>query len=184
MPSTCCATGGLVWRETLQLLLPALLGVLVGVPSVRTLDENLIKGVLGVTLIAYALFALLKPALPPLHSTVWAYPVGFWRAVWVGRSIHPARRSSSVNPALAPQPRDQFRSTLQVIFLASSATVISAHALAGSYTAEVMQLVLVASPALAAGILLGAVLDRRLNQDRFRVIVLLLILATGVLLLV
>ncbi len=38
---------GLVWRETLQLLLPALLGVLVGVQLLRTFDENLDQGGVG-----------------------------------------------------------------------------------------------------------------------------------------
>ena len=173
---------GLVWRETLQLLLPALAGVLVGVLALRTLDENLIKGVLGVVLVAYALFALLKPALPPLHSTVWAYPVGFLAGCLGGAFNTPGPPVIVYGNARA-WPRDQFRSTLQVVFLASSATVIAAHMVTGSYTPEVARLVLVALPALAAGILLGAALDRRLNQDRFRVIVLGLILATGVLLL-
>jgi len=172
-----------VWRETLQLLLPALLGVLVGVQALRTLDEAIIKGVLGVMLIAYALFALLKPALPPLRSTTWAYPVGFLAGCLGGAFNTPGPPIVVYGNARA-WPRDQFRSTLQVVFLASSATVILAHAVAGNITADVLRLAAVALPALAAGILLGALLDQHLSHDRFRVVVLGLILATGVLLLV
>ena len=82
------------------------------------------------------------------------------------------------------RPRDQFRSTLQVIFLASSATVILAHAAAGNITAEVARMAAIALPALATGILLGAFIDRRMSHERFRTAVLALILATGVLMLV
>ena len=174
---------GLVWRETLQLLLPALLGVLVGVQALRALDETVIKRILGVTLIAYAMFSLFQPALPPLRSTIWAYPVGFLAGCLGGAFNTPGPPVIVYGNARA-WPRDQFRSTLQVVFLASSATVILAHAAAGNITADVLRLAAVALPALAAGILLGALLDRRLSHDRFRIIVLGLILATGVLLLV
>lgn len=174
---------GLVWRETLQLLLPALLGVLVGVYALRILDEGLIKGVLGIVLVAYALFALLKPALPPLKSTIWAYPVGFL-AGCLGGAFNTPGPPVIVYGNARVWPRDQFRSTLQVIFLASSATVILAHAAAGSITAEVARMAATALPALATGILLGAFIDRRTSHERFRTAVLALILATGVLMLV
>lgn len=174
---------GLVWRETLQLLLPALLGVLVGVQALRILDENMIKGVLGVVLVAYALFALLKPALPPLQSSAWAYPVGFLAGCFGGAFNTPGPPVIIYGNARV-WPRDQFRSTLQVIFLASSVTVIVAHAAAGNITADIVRMAAVALPALAAGILLGAFIDRRLNHDRFRTIVLGLILVSGVLMLV
>ncbi len=57
-------------------------------------------------------------------------------------------------------------------------------AAAGNITADVLRLAAIALPALAAGILLGALLDRRLSHERFRIVVLGLILATGVLLLI
>lgn len=174
---------GLVWRETLQLLLPALLGVLVGVQALRALDETVIKRILGVTLIAYAMFSLFQPALPPLRSTIWVYPVGFLAGCLGGAFNTPGPPIVVYGNARVWQ-RDQFRSTLQVVFLASSATVILAHAAAGNITADVLRLAAVALPALAAGILLGALLDRRLSHERFRIIVLGLILATGVLLLI
>ncbi|MCB0240250.1 MAG: sulfite exporter TauE/SafE family protein [Anaerolineae bacterium] len=174
---------GLVWRETLQLLLPALVGVLVGVQVLRTFDENLIKGVLGVVLIGYALFALFKPALPPLKSTVWAYPVGFL-AGCLGGAFNTPGPPIIVYGNARVWPRDQFRSTLQVIFLASSATVILAHAAAGNITADVARMAAIALPALLAGIALGAFIDRRMSHERFRTAVLVLIMATGVLMLV
>ena len=174
---------GLVWRETLQLLVPALVGVFVGVQALRVFDASLIKGVLGIVLIAYALYALLKPALPPLRSTVWAYPVGFLAGCLGGAFNTPGPPVIIYGNARA-WPRDQFRSTLQVIFLASSATVIVAHAAAGNITTDVVRMTAVALPALAAGILVGAIVDRRLNHDRVRTIVLGLILVSGVLMLV
>ena len=173
---------GLVWRETLQLLLPALVGVLVGVQALRTLDESLIKRVLGTLLIAYALYALLKPALPPLRSSALAYPVGFLAGCLGGAFNTPGPAVIVYGNARA-WPRNQFRSTLQVIFLASSATVILAHVAAGNITANVARMAAVALPALAAGILLGAIVDRRLNHDHFRNVVLGLILVSGVLML-
>lgn len=174
---------GLEWREALKLLIPALLGVPLGVLALRTLDESLIKGFLGVILVAYALFALFNPQMPQLRSTVWAYPVGFL-AGCLGGAFNTPGPPVIVYGNARVWPRDQFRSTLQVIFLASSATVILAHAAAGNITADVARMAAIALPALLAGIVLGAYIDRRTNQERFRTAVLGLILATGVLLLV
>ncbi len=135
-------------------------------------------------LIAYALFALLKPALPPLESTVWAYPVGFLAGCLGGAFNTPGPPVIVYGNARA-WPRDQFRSTLQVIFLASSATVITGSR-RGREASQRMWRAWLQSPCRRCWLVfvLGAYIDRRTNQERFRTAVLGLILATGVLLLV
>ena len=81
-------------------------------------------------------------------------------------------------------PRDQFRSTLQALFLFSSGLVIISHGLAGHLTRSILLSYALGVPFLLLGVLAGSRIDRRLNNERFRSLVIVMILATGVLLLV
>jgi hypothetical protein len=81
-------------------------------------------------------------------------------------------------------PRDLFRSTLQALFLFSSSLVIASHAVAGNLTRAVLTTYLLLVPALLLGVWAGAWVDRHISNQHFRILVLALIFATGVLLLI
>ncbi|MBK9232189.1 MAG: sulfite exporter TauE/SafE family protein [Anaerolineae bacterium] len=79
-------------------------------------------------------------------------------------------------------PRNEFRSILQALFLFSSALVIAStpwwrpsHRHGGTHY-------LIGLPALLLGVGLGAQVDRRLDHDRFRQVLNVMILLTGLVL--
>jgi uncharacterized membrane protein YfcA len=77
----------------LPLAAAAALGVPLGVWALNSLDEDLIKRVLGVVLIAYALYGVWKPHVRPRCAPICG-PTrsAFWPACWAAPSTRPVRR--------------------------------------------------------------------------------------------
>jgi hypothetical protein len=170
-------------RVLLPLAVAAALGVPFGVWVLGNLDEDIVKSVLGVLLIAYALYSLWRPSAAPLRSERWAYPAGFLAGV-LGGAFNTPGPPVIVYGNLRQWSRNLFRSTLQALFLFSSSLVILAHIAAGNLTAATIPTYLLLLPALLLGVWAGSLIDRRLNNERFRLLVITLILATGVLMLI
>lgn len=165
------------------LAVAAALGIPLGVWMLSSLDERLVKSTLGVVLVGYALYTLWRPQTAPLRADFWAYPAGFL-AGCLGGAFNTPGPPVIVYGNLKQWPRDLFRSTLQALFLVSSALVILSHAVAGNFSRPVLATYALLAPALLLGVWAGSRVDRRLNNERFRTLVAGLILATGVLLLV
>ncbi|HSN77361.1 MAG TPA: sulfite exporter TauE/SafE family protein [Anaerolineae bacterium] len=174
---------GFDWRVLLPLAIAAALGVPLGVWALGNLDEQVVKSVLGVVLIAYALYGVWKPQTAPLRSSLWAYQAGFLAGI-LGGAFNTPGPPVIIYGNLKQWPRDLFRSTLQALFLFSSSLVIASHAVAGNLTRPVLTTYLLLVPALLLGVWAGAYVDRHMSNERFRILVLALIFATGVLLLI
>jgi len=170
-------------RVVLPLAVAAALGVPFGVWALGNLDEHVVKTVLGVTLIAYGLYSLWRPHTAPLRSELWAYPAGFLAGV-LGGVFNTPGPPVIIYGNLRQWPRDLFRSTLQALFLFSSSLVILSHIATGNLTTATIPTYLLLVPALLLGVWAGARIDRRLSSERFRLLVIVLILATGVLMLI
>ena len=174
---------GLVLKEVARLAVAVAVGVPVGVWLFSSLDERIVEAVLGVVLIAYAAYMLLKSqAAPALQSNFWAYPVGFISGC-LGGAFNTPGPPVIVYGDLKRWPRNQFRSTLQALFLFSSGLVILSHGLAGHVTRSILLSFALCIPFLLLGVWAGSHIDRRLDNERFRILVVVMILATGVLLL-
>jgi uncharacterized membrane protein YfcA len=174
---------GLDWRVLLPLAVAAALGVPLGVWALGNLDEDLVKRVLGVVLIAYALYGAWRPQTAPLRASLWAFPAGFLAGV-LGGAFNTPGPPVIVYGNLKQWPRGLFRSTLQALFLFSSSLVIVSHAVAGNLTRATWLSYLLLVPALLLGVWAGAWVDRHISNRHFRILVLALIFATGVLLLI
>jgi uncharacterized protein len=170
-------------RVVLPLAMAAALGVPLGVWSLSNLDEELVKSVLGVILILYAVYNIWRPRTAPLRSELWAYPAGFL-AGCLGGAFNTPGPPVIVYGNLRQWPRNLFRSTLQAVFLFSSSLVILSHVAAGNLTRALLPTYVPLTPALLLGVWVGSLVDRRLNHERFRTLVIVLIFASGVLLLV
>lgn len=170
-------------RVALPLAVAMALGVPLGVWSLGNLDEQIVKSVLAVVLIAYALYGAWRPQTAPLRSSLWAYPAGFLAGV-LGGAFNTPGPPVIVYGNLKQWPRDLFRSTLQALFLFSSSLVIASHAVAGNLTRATWLSYLLLVPALLLGVWAGAWMDRHISNQHFRILVLALIFATGVLLLI
>jgi uncharacterized membrane protein YfcA len=165
-------------RDLSRLLLPALIGIPLGVWLLAQVDSAAVTRVLGLILLAYAAFTLLGVALPPLRHPAWAWGIGFASGVLTG-AYNTGGPPVVVYAAAQRWPADRFRANLQFYFLLSSLLVVALHAVGGHLTPDVWQYALVALPALLVGQFIGARLCRRLDPDLFRKMVLIFLAVLG-----
>jgi uncharacterized membrane protein YfcA len=168
-----------VWR----LIVSAFVAIPLGVWALRQVEERIILTVLGVVLIIYALYALLKLKLPELQHPAWAYGFGF-----IAGLLNGAYNTSGPPIIIYGHCRgwspEEFKANLQGFFAVSGLWVIFNHAFNGNLTPFIWQQYLLSLIAIAIGLWLGLRLDRKIDQATFRKIVLVMIIILGVMILV
>ena len=168
----------LQFKSILGLLVSSVIAIPVGVFYLRQLDERIALFVLGLVIVVYALYALTGFHLPNLRHPAWAWSFGF-----VGGLLGGAYNTSGPPVVVYGNCRrwspQEFKSNLSGYFLLNSVMVVSTHWLSGNFTTVVTSRFLPALPALLLGFLLGQFMDRWLNPDLFRRIVLVLLIVLG-----
>ncbi len=168
--------------EVLRLGVASAAGVPLGIWVLSNASEDLVMRVLGSILVAYGAYALAQPEVGRELSRAWAYPAGFL-AGCLGGAYNTPGPPVIIYGSMRKWPRDEFRAVLQALFLVNASLVVASHALARHLTQQVFTYYLWTVPALLAGILLGSVVDRRIDQGQFRTIVLVMIVLLGLALL-
>ena len=170
-------------REVLRLGVASAAGIPVGIWVLANVDEHVVMRILGVVLVAYAVYSLLQPTVHRELSRGWVYPAGFLAGCFGGAYNTPGP-PVIVYGSMRQWPRDEFRAVLQALFFLNGVLVVSSHALAQHLSKQVLEYYLYAVPALVLGILVGSVVDRGIDSGRFRRIVMVMILVLGLALVV
>jgi uncharacterized membrane protein YfcA len=172
------------WRRLWPLLVGAVLGVPVGVSLLTWADPRNVRIAVGAILIAYSLYALLRPQLkiaaivPPAADMT----VGFLNGL-LGGLTGLAGIVITIWYNLRGLPKDVQRATFQpvaVVVFAMAALLLGAK---GTLTFETARLFALGLPFLFAGMWLGLKLFGRIDETTFRRIVLVLLFVSGVALL-
>jgi uncharacterized membrane protein YfcA len=165
-------------REVVRLTLASLLGVPAGVWALANVNEALILRLMGLILIAYTGYALLRPAASRLISPRWVYPAGFV-AGFLGGAYNTPAPPVIVYGALRGWPKEEYRAVLHGLFCFNGVLVVVSHAVAQHMTGEVLTSFLYTVPPLLLGVLFASRMDSRLNRDRFRKLVTVMTLLLG-----
>jgi uncharacterized membrane protein YfcA len=177
--------GALDWRKLWPFVLGAALGVPAGVSILTWANPAHVRMGVGAFLVLYSLYALLRPAIPPVKAGGAAADagIGFLNGV-LGGITGLAGILVTIWCGLRGWPKDVQRTVFQpvaVAIFAMSAFWIGAK---GAITPDTVKLFLFGLPALFAGTWLGLKLFSRLDEASFRKIVLVLLLASGTVLIV
>jgi uncharacterized membrane protein YfcA len=164
--------------EVLRLAAASVLGVLLGIWVLTAVNETLVERLLGLILAFYATYTLVRPSRAQPLSPRWVYPAGFL-AGCLGGAYNTPGPPVIVYGTLRKWPKDEFRAVLQALFFVNAVLVVASHAVTGHLTAQVLVFYLYALPALAAGILIGSRVDTKVDRDRFRTLVTVMILVLG-----
>ncbi|MBK6324779.1 MAG: sulfite exporter TauE/SafE family protein [Chloroflexi bacterium] len=165
-------------RAVTRLVAASLLGIPVGVLLLRRVDVGVITAVLGLLILLYALYALSGLRLPRLAHQAWGYGFGFVAGV-LGGAYNISGPPVIIYGNCRQWPPAEFKSNLQGFFVVSSYTVIAVHALSGNFSPAVWQNFLIALPAILLALFVGLRLDNHLNPERFRRIVLVVLVVLG-----
>jgi uncharacterized protein len=173
------------WSKLWPFMLGAALGVPIGVGILTWANPAHVRAGVGAFLVLYSLYALLRPAIPPVKAggAVADAVVGFLNGV-LGGLTGLAGILVTIWCGLRGWPKDVQRTVFQpvavTIFLMSALWIGAT----GAITADTIKMFLMGLPALLAGTWLGLKLFGRLNEAMFRRVVLALLLASGAVLLV
>ena len=168
----------LQFRSVLQISLASALTVPIGMAALSRLDERIALAILGLVVAGYALYALLSPRLPELRHPFWAYAAGL-SAGLLGGAYNTAGPPVVVYGHCQKWPPQEFKGNLQAFFLFNSSLLVLGHLWNGNITALVWHSYLSLLPAAGLGIVLGLSLDRIIQPEQFRRIVLYLLLVLG-----
>jgi uncharacterized membrane protein YfcA len=149
-----------------KLLLATICGLPLGLLLLRYGREEWIKAVLGILLLAFSVFSLVKPRTLPLKKDSWVWFFGFLAGVTGGSYGMNGPPLVIYGAAKSWSPR-QFRATLQAYFLPASLLGMVGYAFSGVWTKEVSFLFLATLPAVMIGLVLGNLLTRRMESARF-----------------
>ena len=173
------------WSKLWPFVLGAALGVPVGVLILTWANPAHVRAGVGALLVLYSLYALFRPAIAPVKAGGAAVDagVGFLNGV-TGGVTGLAGILVTIWCGLRGWPKEVQRTVFQPVAVATFAMSTLWIGASGAVTADTIKLFLIGLPALLAGTWLGLKLFGRLNETAFRKIVLVLLLASGVMLIV
>ncbi|MFC1878654.1 sulfite exporter TauE/SafE family protein [Chloroflexota bacterium] len=170
-------------RAVAPIALASIFGIPLGIWLLGGVEERIVLTILGVVIAGYALYALFRFRLPALHHPAWAWGAGLVAGI-LGGAYNTSGPPVILYGNCKDWPPAEFKSNLQGFFMVNSAFVSLSHALSGNLTPDVWAGYLWALPAMAVGILIGTSLDKYLDPERFRRLVLWLLVLMGIRLIV
>jgi uncharacterized membrane protein YfcA len=180
---------GIRWRADLdfheikRLGIWMALGVPLGIWGIFVMNETIVKVGLGALLVAYALFALLRPEKLPVISRRWAYPAGFFAGL-LGGAYNTSGPPLILYGSLRDWSHQRFRAVLQSLFGFAATIVVTGHIITGHYTQPVLKLAAYSVPGLLLAVLLGALLDQHIKPEHLKKWITIATLVLGVSLLI
>jgi uncharacterized protein len=181
--------GYAVWklRHSLNVgrLVPLIAGSAIGIPCgilvLQWMPPTYLRATIGVLLILFSLYNLLRPPLPTMKQAGRAADTGagFLNGV-VGGATGLAGIVIVIWSSLRGWQRDEQRAAFQPTGVATFLMVIVALGGTGIVTAEIIKLFALGLPALAIGTWLGWSLYGKLDEAKFRKAVLVLLLLSGI----
>ena len=173
------------WRRLAPLIIGAASGVPVGVVILGHADPHYLRRGVAVVLVVFSLYGLLRPAITPIKSGALAGDLGAGLLNGVlGGATGLAGILVIIWCQLRGWTKDQQRAVFQPVGVATFAMSTAWLGGQGSIPPEVILLFVVSLPVLLAGTWLGLKLYGRLDEVQFRKLVLILLLASGAVLLV
>jgi uncharacterized protein len=172
------------WQAVAPFIIGGALGVPAGTALLTTVDPKTLRLTMGVLLVIYSLYSLVRPALKPVQGGIPAdFGVGVANGL-IGGMTGLGGIAVTVWCQLRGGPKDAQRAIFQPVMFATFVMSAVSFAVARAYTAETMKLYALALPALIAGIWSGLRLYGKLDDAGFRKTILLLLLVAGVSLIV
>ena len=175
----------LSWRAAAPYVIGGVAGTPIGTALLTYVDPSAVRTGVGVLIVAYGILGLARPTFRPMQQTGRAagVTVGVFNGVLGGLT-------GLVGIVIAiwcqwrGWPKDIQRSVFQPVMLAAAVVGAASLGVAGAITVETMKLYLLGVPLLIAGLWTGFRLYGKLDDDAFRRIILVLLLASGLALIV
>jgi uncharacterized membrane protein YfcA len=167
------------WRKVGAIIAGCATGIPVGTMLLTRLDPDALRTGIGVLLLVFGLYGLLRPGLKPVQSgTAVGLGVGVANGL-IGGLTGLGGIAVTVWTQLIGGSKDAQRAIFQPVMFSTFAMSAVSFAFAGLYTLDTIKLYLLALPVLGAGIWCGLQLYGKLDDAGFRKVILWMLLASG-----
>lgn len=167
-------------RRLARFLLPAIIGVPLGVAALSVLDAGVLKLVIAGFLILYGGFFTLRSALPKFERPT---PAGDSLVGFLGGVLGGAASLSGALPtmwcAMRPWPKSETRAVLQPFNVLVLGFAAANFAWRGAYSGQTLLLIAIALPAAIIAAQGGIMIFKRLDDGVFRRLLITLMLVSG-----
>ena len=167
-------------RKILPLLFGCIPGVAVGTLVLKKAPTELLSVLMGVMLIAYALYRLTGKQQPRSIDSRWAYAAGFFTGA-ISSAFSAGGPPTIIYTTLRGWDKNEIKATLSGFFLTGGLTVVTAHALTGLTTSLVLHYFLLSAPVVIGGVFIGSLLYDRIDTSVYLKLLQFLLLAMGIL---
>lgn len=159
------------WREVELLSLwrligGSILGIPIGLFVLILAPEAWVKAILGILLILFSLYNLLRPRLITLARQQWAYLFGFASGI-LGGAYNLTGPPVILYGTLSRWSPIKFRANMQSYFVPVTGFIFLGHGLSGLWTMEVLRLCAWTLPLALVAIVVGAKLNQRIPVAQF-----------------
>ena len=172
------------WQNVWPLTLGSAIGIPIGVVLLTYVNPAFVRFGVGVVLVLYTAYGLLRPAFKPMKIGVGTdIAIGLANGL-LGGLTGLGGVISTVSCQLRGWPKDVQRGVFQPVLFAAFVIISISMAIAGGVTAEALRLYALGLPFLLAGLWAGFKLYGKIDDEAFRRAVLVLLLLSGLSLIV
>lgn len=173
------------FRSAAGLVVASLFGIPVGVFLLASTDDHVVKLLLGAIIGVFSIYSLTSGGALHLEEDHpgWLLGCGFLSGI-LGGAYGMNGPPLAIYGALRRWSPRQFRATLQGYFLPASVAGLIGYACIGLWTSEATRYFVLSLPAIVVAIVVGRVLNHRLEGNGFPRVVYSGLLVTGAVLLV
>jgi uncharacterized protein len=172
------------WRRLRPFILGAAFGVPLGVALVNVVVPSQMRTGVGAVLVLYSLYGFARPAMPAIAANIAADTgIGFLNGM-LGGATGLAGIIATIWCQLRGWPKDQQRAVFQPVGVATFAMSAAWLGGGGALSGETIRLFVLGLPALLLGAWAGLKLYGRLDEAKFRMVVLALLFISGIALMI
>jgi uncharacterized membrane protein YfcA len=153
-------------RSAGWLVLSTVLGIPLGLVLLKAVAEPIVKAVLATVIIAFSIYSLRNRTRHQLNNDRFAWLFGFSAGI-LGGAYGMNGPPLVIYGSLRRWSPQQFRATLQGYFLPASLLGMYGYWLAGLWTAAVSRFYLFSLPVVIVAIVIGRVINQRMNARQF-----------------
>lgn len=171
-----------VWRDMLPLIPFSLLGIVIAIRLLMSVDANILVMALGVFVLLYSIYSSL-PLSIHAGSRRWAILAGSCGGM-VGALFGTGGPFYVLYLKMRQLDKNQFRATIAMIFLFDGGARMTGYALNGLFTPQVLWMIAILLPVLFLGMYVGHHLHIKIDQQRFNQVISVLLMVSGIMLIV
>ncbi len=154
-------------KATFGLVLSSFIGIPLGLVLLKGINEGFMKGLLGVILILYGLYNLLKPHFKKISASLgFTFLFGFIAGV-LGGAYNTNGPPVVIYGTLRRWAPNNFRATMQSYLLPTGFMVLLGHGLSGLWTTQVFRYYIFSLPVVFLAIYIGGKAHRSMTQKHF-----------------